>query len=173
MATKDGVSDMGSKTEREQIAQRFREFMAKIDRTGKNLAKAVGISDTSISRYLNGHQVPESLVLRRISDLTDLNIDWLLTGKGEPIKTRPDEVHMSMPPPTVEPISTQADRRRCNNLRQFITSVANEPGAHAAVQEMLNLSCHDEMGMAILRQFVRDHTKGPVVIPNRLPLTRR
>lgn len=171
MATKGSASDIGSKTEREQIAQRFREFMAKIDQTGKNLARAVGISDTTVSRYLNGHQVPESLVLRRISDLTDLNIDWLLTGKGEPLKTGPDNVHMSMPLPSGETVSTQTDRRRCNNLRQFISSVANEPGASAAVQEMLNLSCLDEMGMAILRQFVRDHTKKPIQI--KIPLTRQ
>lgn len=154
------MGDMGSKTEREQIAQRFREFMVKIDRTGKNLARAVGISDTSISRYLNGHQVPDSLVLGKISELTDLNINWLLTGKGEPIKQKDDNnVILSAIRPRVETPVSQHDRRRCHHLRQFIDSVSSTPGAYMAIQEMLGLSCLDGLGTALIRQFVSSCTR--------------
>ena len=158
MASRNSKGDMENQVERKQIAQRFREFRAKLGRRMKDLAKEIGISDVTISRYENGHQVPDSLVLRRISELTDLNIDWLLTGKGEPIKQkdRVDHPSLSLKSYTELP-KGQIDRRRCSNLRLFINNISSNPESQAAIQEMLGLGCLGELGIAIVRQFVHNH----------------
>lgn len=55
---------------------------------GKNLpfAKAIGINESNIRSYIAGTQ-PRFDVLAAIADKFAVNCEWLLTGRGEMIKT--------------------------------------------------------------------------------------
>lgn len=49
----------------------------------------IGVTQRSYSRYELGQTVPDAEIVKKISDITGVAIQWLLTGEG-PIKTGKD-----------------------------------------------------------------------------------
>ncbi len=47
------------------------------------LAKSLGVTITTIWNYENGERNPEAPFLQKISEKFNLNLDWLLMGRGE------------------------------------------------------------------------------------------
>ena len=58
--------------------------------TKKDFSKALGITQNAYTNYIQGKRdIPTSLAYK-IKQLYDINLDWLLTGKGEMIKSTKD-----------------------------------------------------------------------------------
>ncbi len=52
----------------------------------EELARFLGISKASISKWIERNKIPEKNIYKFISS-TNVNKDWLLTGKGDPFPT--------------------------------------------------------------------------------------
>lgn len=44
----------------------------------QELAEKVGITDVTVSRYINKHRTPNSEILKKIADVLGVSTDWLL-----------------------------------------------------------------------------------------------
>lgn len=50
----------------------------------KDLAKKIGVSEISISRYCSGTQVPTRVTVNMLAALLGVSVSWLYTGEGSP-----------------------------------------------------------------------------------------
>ena len=60
--------------------RRAREFRRL---TLKELAREIGISWVTLQRYEKGHRIPKKAVLHAIANILGVDLNWLLTGRGE------------------------------------------------------------------------------------------
>ena len=68
---------------RQQIGKRFRLIREKIGITQTHLGEKLGIQFQHVSKYERGETVPTWENLIKLNNLYDVNINWLLTGKGK------------------------------------------------------------------------------------------
>lgn len=68
------------------IGKRIREYRKHQNMTMRQLATIVGISQGSLSDIENGHSNPSSDTILNFVRLTDISVDWLLTGSGNMLK---------------------------------------------------------------------------------------
>jgi transcriptional regulator with XRE-family HTH domain len=54
----------------------------------RQLAEAVHMSPAMISRVVSGKRDPSKRLIKAISQLPEVNADWLLTGNGDPVNTQ-------------------------------------------------------------------------------------
>ena len=64
------------------MKERFKELRKKLNISQKILAEKLGIPVTAVSKYETGKIKPSSDILGRLIAVYDININWLLTGKG-------------------------------------------------------------------------------------------
>lgn len=65
------------------VHQRFEELLRELKSNGTKLAKELDVSQTAISRILNGSTLPSSRVLIPLLEkYPRVNLTWLLVGKG-------------------------------------------------------------------------------------------
>ncbi|MFA5479713.1 MAG: XRE family transcriptional regulator [Candidatus Muiribacteriota bacterium] len=64
------------------MRERFKELRKKLNISQKILAEKLGIPVTAVSKYETGKIKPSSDILGRLIDVYDININWLLTGRG-------------------------------------------------------------------------------------------
>ncbi|WMX17168.1 helix-turn-helix transcriptional regulator [Aureispira sp. CCB-E] len=66
------------------VRQRFEDLLIRLKINGSQLARELGISQTSVSRILSGSTLPSSKVLiPLVEKYPTVNLTWLLVGKGE------------------------------------------------------------------------------------------
>jgi SOS-response transcriptional repressor LexA len=65
------------------IGLRFKEFRKALNLTIEELATAIGKSKGALSKIENNQNIPKSDILVSFNKLYNLNINWLLSGKGE------------------------------------------------------------------------------------------
>jgi len=68
---------------RQQIGKRFRLIREKIGITQSDLGEKLGIQFQHVSKYERGETVPTWENLIKLNELYEVNINWLLTGKGK------------------------------------------------------------------------------------------
>lgn len=64
------------------FAERLKEAMTTRKMTQLQLAATVGLGKSSISQYLSGRNIPNTLNLKQIANALDVSVDWL-NGKDE------------------------------------------------------------------------------------------
>lgn len=62
------------------LSERIVKCRKNAEITQKNLAEQMGISVVSLNRYEKAIRTPDSNVLRLIAQLTNCDVEWLLTG---------------------------------------------------------------------------------------------
>lgn len=67
---------------RQEIGKRLRLIRERIGITQAELGEKLGIQFQHVSKYERGETVPTWENLIKLIDLYDVNINWLLTGKG-------------------------------------------------------------------------------------------
>jgi|GEM_PF-2002788 len=66
------------------VGENLNKFLKIKKITAKELAKKIFLTESTVSRLLNGSiENPKSQVLRQLAETYNLNIHWLITGKGE------------------------------------------------------------------------------------------
>ena len=68
----------------EDIGTRIRYQLDLIDKTQKELAKEVGVTEVSLSRYIAGEREPKGKVLLSLAKALGTTTDYLLRGEIDP-----------------------------------------------------------------------------------------
>lgn len=69
------------------MKERFEELMELLGMSPTQFAQTTGIQRSTLQHILNGRNEPSLNVVRSIHDaLPDVDLEWLLTGNGKPIK---------------------------------------------------------------------------------------
>ena len=75
------------------LPERFREAMIAANMTQKELAAKVGVSVSSIRRYMAGAPIAESRVRADISRVLNVNVAWL-TDRSDSQERTPAQQHL-------------------------------------------------------------------------------
>lgn len=67
--------------EQEQFSKIIKNLRIENNLTQKEFAEKLGVTYQAVSKWENGKNMPDILLLREISDIFNINIDELLTGK--------------------------------------------------------------------------------------------
>lgn len=73
---------MVKKTPDLSLGARLRDVRKFLGFTQKEFAETIGISYMSYWNYENGKRIPDALILKEIKEVTDIDLNWLITGKG-------------------------------------------------------------------------------------------
>lgn len=64
------------------IHQRIKELLYKLDKSSTDLAKELDVTQSTITRTTKGDTLPSSKMLIPMGEKLNVNINWLLFGKG-------------------------------------------------------------------------------------------
>lgn len=73
----------------EEFGTRLRLIMQQFGSVA-DLARAVGVSDNAIYKWVTGRGKPGMISLVNLAKAAGVSVEWLATGKGEPLKARPE-----------------------------------------------------------------------------------
>lgn len=65
------------------FGRRLNEVLSLQHMSQKDLAKAIGTTETSVSRYISGERIPKITTAAKIADILNVSLDWLCETKGE------------------------------------------------------------------------------------------
>jgi phage repressor protein C with HTH and peptisase S24 domain len=91
----------------EEFGTRLRLIMQQFGSVA-DLARAVGVSDNAIYKWVTGRGKPGMISLVNLAKAAGVSVEWLATGKGQPVKVR--AVHQPSPPVGSNVISAQDSR---------------------------------------------------------------
>lgn len=86
-----------------EIAERLNWFADQKGLMSKDLADAASVKKQTVSDYLSGKTAPSAKALGNWSKNFGLNVDWLLTGEGEPSRQKNSFVQDLRPKARPEP----------------------------------------------------------------------
>ena len=69
-----------------ELGQRIKDLRRKLRISQADFARKVEISKTTVCHYESGQRVPDSNLTAKICSEFKVNVEWLLTGKGEMFK---------------------------------------------------------------------------------------
>lgn len=64
--------------EKETLGLRIKEQMILANRTQKQLAELIGVTESTMSRYINNERIPDALTLSNIATALNTTSDYLL-----------------------------------------------------------------------------------------------
>ena len=73
----------------EEFGTRLRLIMQQFGSVA-DLARAVGVSDNAIYKWVTGRGNPGMLSLVNLAKAAGVSVEWLATGRGQPLKARPE-----------------------------------------------------------------------------------
>lgn len=71
------------KLKKTEISERISAAVARSGRKAKDIAAALGISEVTMSKYVNGISTPKNDYLITLAQELNVSVSWLLTGQGE------------------------------------------------------------------------------------------
>ena len=74
------------------FAERFSSLISESKMTQREVADAIGITQSAVNHYKSGRSEPKSMELYKISKLFGVSIEWLLTGEEVPVSTPETQV---------------------------------------------------------------------------------
>ena len=64
------------------ISQRFKKILYKLDKNSTELANELDVTKSTITKSIHGDTLPSSKILIPLGEKLNININWLLLGKG-------------------------------------------------------------------------------------------
>ncbi len=86
----------------EDLKDRIRQIRSIAKLSQKDMARILNIPITTVSKYERGENKPSSDILAKIGDLLDINLNWLLTGKGQKHISNEQQKNISLNLETIE-----------------------------------------------------------------------
>ena len=71
----------------EKVGELIKSLRKKANLTQSEFAEKYGVSYQAVSKWENGKNLPDMLVLKELSDLFNVNIDEILNGKEQKKKS--------------------------------------------------------------------------------------
>lgn len=151
----------------DSLAERLRQVQARSNiPTDKEFAELAGVSRSTMSAYLNGHQVPKYQTLHRIAEATETDFFWLKDGykniPSHPIRPSRHSETMRVPASygsvlgEVEPL---AFREILNAVDRIVAW--RDFNLMAEDRAKLAIKAHDFILSSIERSDVHDSSKSP------------
>lgn len=81
-----------------EIAGRIKEIRGRLELSRLRMADMLGVSYSSMGKYLNGTQMVGLSVLLRLSAYLGVSLDWLLIGHGEMMRDEGEARKQRMEP---------------------------------------------------------------------------
>lgn len=81
----------------EEFRRRLRLIMQQFGSVA-DLARAVGVSDNAIYKWVSGRGQPSMMSLVNLSKAAGVSVEWLATGRGAPTKTKGEQPVAGSPP---------------------------------------------------------------------------
>jgi transcriptional regulator with XRE-family HTH domain len=79
-------------SESEELGERIKHIRTLLNKSQKEISDDIQYSQSNLSQVENGVNEPGSSLLRRLSQkYPQINIDWIITGTGNPIKGEKDK----------------------------------------------------------------------------------
>jgi phage repressor protein C with HTH and peptisase S24 domain len=101
----------------EEFRRRLRLIMQQFGSVA-DLARAVGVSDNAIYKWVSGRGQPSMMSLVNLSKAAGVSVEWLATGRGAPTKAKSDHHHR--PPEPSDNVSMPRHVLRTANGRLAI-----------------------------------------------------
>lgn len=80
------------KSESEELGERIKHIRTLLGKSQKEISDDISYSQSNLSQVENGVNEPGSSLLRRLSQkYPQINVDWIITGAGNPIKGERDK----------------------------------------------------------------------------------
>lgn len=73
-----------SQTSPSALSRRIAQAIASSGKSQRELARAMRVNEQQVSRWANGKRVPDAVMLARLCIATEVDGEWLLTGRGRP-----------------------------------------------------------------------------------------
>lgn len=84
------------------MKERLVQLMSHLDLTAARFADEIGVQRSGISHILSGRNQPGyDFILKTLLKFPDIDSDWLLTGRGNMLKT---EKNINNPVKSIEPV---------------------------------------------------------------------
>ena len=77
------------------VGQRMKKRIEELGITQKEIAQKLGIATSTLNGYFNDTREPDYATLVKLSDVLDLSVDYLLTGKRQGTKKESSEEDMN------------------------------------------------------------------------------
>jgi len=106
---------------RQEIGKRLRLIRERMGITQADVGEKLGIQSQHVSKYERGETVPTWENLIKLTELYDVNINWLLTGKGSMFLS---PVNYSIP--TDKNILTVRDLEPDSQIDEIIIELRND-----------------------------------------------
>jgi transcriptional regulator with XRE-family HTH domain len=108
-----------------QLGKRILNLLEQKDMTQRELAQRLGITEVSVSRYINGKHTPHTDILNRIAQILNTTTDYLLSGSEKFVYT---------PPSDTEPLE--------NFIREF--SIMDTDEQKKTIQSLFDILLEDK-----------------------------
>ena len=82
MASGNGANEMIEEIRKKAIGKRIRHIRQEKDLMQKEVATALGVSHSTLSRIENGELLPTTTQLMKLQEKYGVSVDWILFGKG-------------------------------------------------------------------------------------------
>src|SRR5579863_8486946 len=113
----------------EEFRRRLRLIMQQLGSVA-DLARAVGVSDNAIYKWVSGRGQPSMMSLVNLSKAAGVSVEWLATGRGAPSKGK-GEIHTSEPAVEAVPLPRNSLRTANGRIaiqnRQIVDYVSFQP----------------------------------------------
>lgn len=92
------------------VIERINNIIAAKNLSARSFANTVGFNYSTLNNYLTGRRetIDTDLIVKIASSFDDVSIDWLITGKGEMLKSSP-EIQVLNHPKSIERIIEDQD----------------------------------------------------------------
>ena len=97
------------------FSDRLKTALEKSGITQTQLADRLGITEVSVSRYVNGTRIPKALIVTKIAKVLNVPLEYLMLGKEPPTK------HIEM----IIDYLAQGDDFQYNDNRGILTRCCN------------------------------------------------
>jgi phage repressor protein C with HTH and peptisase S24 domain len=106
----------------EEFGTRLRLIMQQFGSVA-DLARAVGVSDNAIYKWVTGRGKPGMSSLVNLAKAAGVSVEWLATGKGQPLNSRP-EIRREIP---AEFVATPGSSRRGSGVKTGLSNLLISP----------------------------------------------
>lgn len=110
------------------MQDRLQELIALLKLTPAQFAERLSINRATVSHLLSGRNKPSVGLLQDLAEqFTDVNIEWLVTGKGAALKTQSPPPQKPSPQPDPSPTIAPEPERTAAPLPSLSTTSSSAP----------------------------------------------
>lgn len=125
-----------SKTENIGVGGRLKQVRTKIEKTQDEMADEVGVKQQTWGGYERGKSNPSIRVLQKLAVEHSINLDWLLTGRGDMVQSEKPTVSDQKKPHIYENLPDDFEPKKVSYVPVYGAPLGAGQAGNAAMQEV-------------------------------------